>query len=54
MLPSLSIPSLLAAYRAGSLTTRARNHSESAVPEGSREITALGGWRAFLAEDAKA
>jgi allophanate hydrolase len=27
---------------------------ESAVPEGSREITALGGWRAFLAEDAKA
>ena len=25
---------------------------ESAVPEGSREITALGGWRAFLAEGA--
>ncbi len=27
---------------------------ESAVPEGSREITALGGWRAFLAEVSKA
>lgn len=27
---------------------------ESAVPEGSREITALGGWRAFLAEGASA
>jgi hypothetical protein len=50
MLPSLSIPSLRAAYRAGSLTPRDRNLCESAVPEGSREITALGGWRAFLAE----